>query len=51
MVVDVRVRNEDGEVWQGKMGDRKVFGEGFEEVTVDSVKGVMKGWKWDVALL
>jgi hypothetical protein len=42
VVVDVKAKLEEGEMWQGKMGGGKVFGEGFGEVTVESVKAVVK---------
>lgn len=42
MAVDVKASWEEGAVWQGKISDEKVLGEGFEEVTVESVRGIMK---------
>ncbi|KAG9193745.1 hypothetical protein G6011_03780 [Alternaria panax] len=41
--VDVKARWEEGAVWQEKISDVKIFGEGFVEVTAESVRRAMKG--------
>ena len=35
----------EGNKWQGKRADGRVFGEGFTEVTVENIRRVLRGWK------
>ncbi|RYO24026.1 hypothetical protein AA0111_g8874 [Alternaria arborescens] len=43
VAIDVKTTWEEGVLWQGKMGDGRIFGEGFGEVTIEKVRAFMKG--------
>ncbi|CAN9211175.1 unnamed protein product [Alternaria alternata] len=43
VAVDVKASWEEGVLWQGKMVDVRIFGEGFEEVTIEKVRAFMNG--------
>ena len=41
----VNASRADGNKWQGKIADGKVFGDDFMEVTVENVRRVLRAWK------
>ncbi|CAN9232985.1 unnamed protein product [Alternaria sp. RS040] len=41
--IDVKASWEEGVLWQGKVSNGRIFGEGFGEVTVEKVRALMNG--------